>query len=247
MLVQQHLVWWLPLEVEGQTVYEANLAAAYALTRLGKYQHVVEDRFGNLERNIFYDMLQLGDSRIGDLVQRFTIAEASHRGDVESTVGSASHDLPNNMSNRLSDVTEGNTPDSVYQSLHNLLKAGLLILVNDSHFRSPADNRSEARKKCPAVLNKASAKTKENLLALDVDRRLLEWQHMSQKYREDIANFGKGKKRPLEEPESETEHSNKKRKLDKSRSEDVTSISTDKEPEVFVDGHLNVQKLLVET
>ncbi|KAL2041681.1 hypothetical protein N7G274_005465 [Stereocaulon virgatum] len=195
VLLQQQLVFW-HTSAEDATVYEANTTAAYNLVRAGKYVQIAEEQLGHFAGAVISNLLLLGHARVGDLVQAY---------------GTRSKDKPP-LSNGSGSVTDDNvesdvTPKSVHITLHDLLQAGLVSLVNESHFRSDADNRIEAGKVVPAAeyFKNKTKRENEEQREMAILQKLEEWKYPTAPEEEEVEIVNRGKKRRLEDPkESET-------------------------------------------
>lgn len=216
-MVQQHLVYWYTDVEDNATFYEANQNTSYALVRAGKYIKLTEDRFGEFAGGIISNLLLLGHARIGDLAQAYKVARPK---DIKGVSGTA-YGLPNSavsggsVAKELDNAAknQSQTVESLHSTLSDLLEAGLIITIHESHFRTDADNRSEAEKEIPYPKSYVGKFKKE--LEIDWERniqqKLEDWKHGSEAERIKIASSNRGKKRLLDN--SESNHDSKRQRL----------------------------------
>ncbi|RAL61569.1 hypothetical protein DID88_009608 [Monilinia fructigena] len=67
VLVRQNLVYHNS-EERGDTTYEANIDAAYALVRSGKILEIVGERFGSIATDVMEQLVLLGHAKISDII-----------------------------------------------------------------------------------------------------------------------------------------------------------------------------------
>ena len=208
VLVQQHLAFWYTT-FEDTTFYEANWVGAYALARQGKLVKAVESRLGLSAAAIISTMLLSGHARIADLAQAHLL---TNPGDTLKPL--EIEDAPNGKSSNgdLTCFSNGHSDNhNPFQStLDTLLDAKFLSIVNESHFRSDADNRSEAE-----VLVKSREQFKGDLKGMEkivyaeaVDEQLLDWRFATGSMTSVVpvvkaGNHVKGKKRKAAEESSD--------------------------------------------
>jgi DNA-directed RNA polymerase III subunit RPC3 len=202
-LIQQNLAFWYTSEDEV-TAYEANTSAAYALARAGKYVKLAEDRFGEFAGGIISNLLLLGHARVGDLAKAYKFTCPGNINGVVGTndgVRNPSHTplSESKPDNNLKEV--GPTLESLHQALCDLLRARLIVVVHESHFRTDADNRAEAEKEVPRPASKIK---KEQQLDWEknIHRKLLDWKYGTENDMNDMMTLHRGKKRLREDSES---------------------------------------------
>ena len=200
VLIQQHLVYWFSSSEDHATVYEANLANAYALVRSGKYIKVVEDRYGDVAGGVISNLLLLGHVRVGDLTQAYVPSKDS-KGHLNGSYTFPDSALSNGSTTKQVESLNGHGPtaDSLHQTLYDLLQAGLVSAVNESHFRSLVDNRTEAEKEVPFQDRYAGKLKKEHEAEREqaVLNKLDDWKYGTKQEREQLAALRKGRKRPF--------------------------------------------------
>ena len=191
VLLQQQLVFWYT-SAGDSTVYEANPAVAYNLVRAGKYVQIAEEQLGQFAGAVISNLLLLGHARVGDLVQAYGISSKDRQPLPNGSGSTTEHNIKNNV-----------TLESVHMTLYDLLRVGLVSLVNESHFRSDADNRIEAGKIVPAPEHFKNKIKKENeeQREMAILQKLEEWKYPTAPEKEEVEIFQKGKKRRLEDPE----------------------------------------------
>ncbi len=201
VLIQQHLVLWFTSPDDNGTIYESNLTTAYALVRSGKYIKVVEDRYGEVAGGVISNLLLLGHVRVGDLGQAYLPSKGS-KDPVKGAFAVSSLSLPLGSVKRQADsldVNNASTVESLHHALYDLLRAGLVSAVNESHFRSAADNRSEAEKEVPFQDRLVGKLKKEHEAEREeaIKQKLEDWKYGTKLERQDLVGHRKGIKRPL--------------------------------------------------
>lgn len=194
-------MFWFTSPEDTDTVYEANLTNAYALVRSGKYIKIVEDRYGDFAGGVTSNLLLLGHARVGDLAQAYIIPGDS-KGHLNGAFDPPNSSLPRGSATKQVDGLNGNrgpTREILHQALYDLLQAGLISVVNESHFRSLADNRSEAEKEIPFQDRYVGKMKKEHEVEREeaIQHRLEDWKYGTRQEREQLAGLQKGKKRLL--------------------------------------------------
>lgn len=166
------------------------------LVRSGKYIKFTEDRFGEVASGIISNLLLLGHARVGDLEQAYKVVRPTG-----AAVGTS-----NGKKKQPTNETKSRCPslESLHLALRDLLQAGLVIIVNESHFRSEADNRTEAEREIPNPKAAAGKYKKEQEFDWErkIQQKLEEWKHGTKVGISKIAILPHGKKRSLEDPES---------------------------------------------
>lgn len=209
VLIQQHLAYWAISNDDNVTLYEANQATSYALVRAGKYVRLAEDRRGDFAGGVISNLILLGHARVGDLAQAYKLARPNTKGPREAALDLLNSTLPVKSANGEID-NHDLTLESLHLTLWDLLKAGLINPVNESHFRSDADNRIEAEKEVPHPKFKTK---KEEVLNWErsIQQKLEDWRQGSNAEITEIASLQQGKKRSLENAESS--HDSKRQRL----------------------------------
>lgn len=194
----------------NSTIYEANTASAYALVRSGKYVQIAEDQVGKFAGEIISSLLSLGHAQVGDLVEGFGVGNSKSING--SLVTPDVSDKPHlNGWKHAADDTDGHgvTFESIQATLFDLLQAGLISEVHESHFRSEADNRLEAEKIVPPPEYYKAKSKRENEAQWEtsIKKKLAEWKHGIEAEavgtKDSTKSIGakKGKKRLLESAE----------------------------------------------
>lgn len=136
MLIQQNLIYYYYQPSTNVTFYEANWDAAYALARTGRIADIVEARFGKDARDVVKNLLSLGHTRIGDLVEAYRVEKPKTNGHVNGATNGLGEDAE--MAN--GDHQQGGLTHAEIDSiLYKLLQCGYLQPVSASMFKSPAD------------------------------------------------------------------------------------------------------------
>lgn len=199
VLVQQHLVLWYTSSDDHQTLYEASTANAYSLVRSGKYIKVAAAQAGEFAGKLISNLLLLGHARVGDIVQAYGVGQSKSSHDrLAATRGP--HSKP--FSNPTHHVgghseEESATIEPIYRILWDLLRTGLVSRVHVSHFRSDADNRSEAEKVVPKPEEYKAKSRREQDAQREaaVKRKLKEWRCCIDGEEVEVEDLEKGKKR----------------------------------------------------
>ena len=188
------------------TTYEANINAAYALIRSGKYIQVVESKFGKFASEIVSNVLFLGHVRIGDLVHTYKVSGAEQlNAAVKVNTDTATDEFLTKTTPRALNDTHTRQVQIVktlYSNLYDLLRAELISTLHESHFRSDADNRSQAEKETPCVdIGRNKKKELELEREKSISRKLQNWRYGSQPPEDKAAEFPEGRKRFLQDAE----------------------------------------------
>ena len=202
VLVQQQLVFWYT-SAEDSTVYEANTAVAYNLIRPGKYIQLAEEQLGNFAAVIVSNLLLLGHARVGDLVQAYGLDRTEGTNDPTTIATQLSiKSIYNGSIN--TEVSLDNNRISlalVHMTLRELLRIGFVSLVNESYFRSEADNRTEAGKIVPPpeYFRAKSKRDNEAQRETAIQEKLEEWKYGTKAEKEQYTPIMNGKKRQLDD------------------------------------------------
>lgn len=172
VLVQQHLICWYNPPEERSATYEANIESAYKLIRYGPYLRLTEDRHGPLAGRIVLKILLLGHASDSDLTELQGTAVNS----------SATPVLQNGHKQNGRIIHESDLDEiEIHKTKRELLQAGLITKVHESHFRTKDDNRIEAERNTRSVEDFAGDTKKDraaNKEAL-VDSVLDNWKYGS--------------------------------------------------------------------
>ena len=205
VLVQQQLVFWYT-SAEDSTVYEANTAVAYNLLRAGKYVQLAEEQLGSFAAVIVSNLLLLGHARVGDLVQAYGLDRVQGANDPAAVVPQPSTKRIHNGSidTECSSDNERISLASVHTALRELLGVGFVSLVNESYFRSEADNRTEAGKAVPPpeYFRAKSKRDNEAQRETAIQERLEEWKYGKKAEKEQYGPITNVKKRQLDDSSS---------------------------------------------
>ena len=204
VLVQEHFVFWYTSAEEGLTSYEADLLGCYSLVRSGKCVRVAEERFGNLAGTLVNHILQLGHGRVGDLVQAWKGFKTQvPNGALNGHSDDHQPAFCNGSSSKISGTQTTHIPASVasiHGTLSDLLSSGLLSIINEFHFYTDADKRTEAEKRAKQRSKIEGKMKKEEAEAYErgIAAQLLAWKYGTEGEREEIVNLKGGRKRLLE-------------------------------------------------
>ena len=194
-------------------LFEANTATAYLLVRSGKIINLAAERMDEFASAIVSNLLLLGHARVGDLMQAYGF----HKKGANGRLLNAAHGPYGKPGTHGSAQTVGDESvslESVQVALIGLLEAGLLSRVNESHFRSDADNRIEAERitKPPGEYKAKSKREQQAQWERSVEQQLDDWRYGTRDEQKNIQDLGKGKKRILNDQPSF--HAEKRQRLD---------------------------------
>ena len=205
VLVQQQLVFWYT-SAEDLTVYEANTAVAYNLLRAGKYVQLAKEQLGSFAAVIVSNLLLLGHGRVGDLVQAYGLDRTEGANDLVAIAYQPSTNGIHNGSidTKCSSDNERISLASVHTALRELLGVGFVSLVNESYFRSEADNRTEAGKAVPPpeYFRAKSKRDNEAQRETAIQEKLEEWKYGTKAEKEQYSPIMNVKKRQLDDSSS---------------------------------------------
>jgi len=209
VLIQHQLILWYTSD-NNSTIYEANTASAYALVRSGKYIKIAEDQVGKFAGEIISTLLSLGHAQVGDLLEGFGVGHSKSTNGSLDTTDVSEMPLLNGWKH-VAGTTDGHgvTFEMIQSTLSELLRAGLISEVHESHFRSDADNRLEAEKVVPPPEYYRAKSKRENEAQWEtsIKKKLAEWKYGIQAEALETKDLKKsngtkrGKKRSLENPE----------------------------------------------
>lgn len=247
VLIQQHLVLWYTSPDDRMTLYEANTAVAYSLVRSGKYIQIAEAQAGQFAGKVVSNLLLLGHARVGDLVQAYGIGLPNGVHAHPAAIHGKPSEIFSTSFSRTVDRIEGKdtTLESIHGTLYDLLQAELVSRVHISHYRSDADNRSEAEKLVPppGEYKAKSIRERNAQHEVAVKRKLKEWKYCVGD-EEDFEDFMKGKKRLHQGPENRWP--DKRQRIDSPLSHDVSGITEDAyQPMSGENSYLDVCKLKI--
>lgn len=218
------------------TLYEANAPIAYRLARSGKYAKAAQDRFGIFTGTLVSYLLLLGHARIGDLARSLGLnPEKKDRTSAASTNGLSDIPLHNRFNGAIQTGKGTNcTLETFDKTVRELLQAGLLLYVHESHFRSDADNRIEAEKQTKSVeeYKMRNKSDREAMWNAEVKLKLDSWKHGMKPAADETESY-KGNKRLSKH----TGHSSmgKRRRLSIDRDRDEAQTMEDSEEPISDD------------
>ncbi len=224
VLIQQHLVLWYTSSLDHLTLYEANTAVAYSLVRSGRYIKIAEAQAGEFAGEVISNLLLLGHARVGDLVQAYGMGQSeSIHNRLAATRGPLSKPLSSSTRQAERHTEEQNaTHESICGTLCGLLRTGLVSRVHISHFRSDADNRSEAENvvRKPEEYKGKNKRERDAQHEAAVKRVLKEWRHFGDGEEDEVESLMRGKKRPQD---PETRRPEKRQRLSTPLCQEFTS------------------------
>ena len=204
---------WYDADNPGQALYEADVPASYMLARSGKYIHLVENRLGKIASQIISDLLILGHVRVGDLTSTY-FPSSDGLGPLHELIGMGhpSHS-DGDQSIEVSDLwrKDACSIDTLRSAISDLMAAGLLCPVHESHFRSIADNITEAEQVVPRDSHIKSKREEQAAWELAVTKKLEDWRYGSKEGTDAFAETQKCTKRVFQEGDDRP--NGKRRKL----------------------------------
>ena len=208
------------------TLYEANTAVAYSLVRSGKYVKIAEAEAGHFAGKVISNLLLLGHARVGDLARAYRVVPYKTTNDGSAATQGQSGKVKSRTSNYAEGVVEepNDTPGSIHGTLCNLLRSGLVSQVHISHFRSDADNRSEAGNAVPKA-EEYKAKNKKEQEAqheVAIKKKLKEWKYFTGG-NDQTGDLKEGKKRLHQD--IETQRPEKRQRLSSSVTQEVNEAT----------------------
>ncbi|KAI0973160.1 RNA polymerase III subunit RPC82 [Xylaria arbuscula] len=173
LVIQHSLVFYQTDHEAGVTTYEADPRASYHLVRVGKILDVIGRKYGGMARNLANDLLMLGHVEVAELVRYYRLKHGRKNGTVNG-VQNHDHDLdpdydddglnaedPDDPFDNVSCHVNGNgvvhetaddkTPikaDEVYDTLAQLIAAGVVESVSNTMFQSPQDLKASVEQEC---------------------------------------------------------------------------------------------------
>ena len=192
--MQANLVYWYTDRVAS---YEPNVKAAYNLSRNGKMFRVTSERLGSVAAHILSVLQSTGSSTVEVILRNWTSQKSLDLPASKLTNG----DLPNgNIEDGRALASGDSDYDDAYQTLCNLLKAGLIRKTHKSLFRTAADNALEAATNAkPVDEYTGNKKEKQARRDKDIEDILAEWRYGTMQEKAEIETLQSGRKRRLED------------------------------------------------
>ena len=168
VLIQQHLVLWYTASEDSETYYEANSRSAYEIIRTGKFIQLIVDKFGEFAGQVFIDIISSGHAEVRHLAKLYKFVQHG-TGQSQSDTKSSFEKGP--------ETSHEPTLEFFHLTLGRLIHAGFLSAVHESHFRSEADNRSEAAKELRTLAEfKYELKGELKLrFETELEKKLISW------------------------------------------------------------------------
>ncbi|KAF2454408.1 RNA polymerase III subunit RPC82-domain-containing protein [Lineolata rhizophorae] len=138
VLIQQHLALYYSSDSDGQTYYEADGINAYMLVRSGKIIRLLQERFGESAGGLGLNLLLLGHVKIKDLADAYGFNKRKGKTNgPEGINGGGIHDEE-------IDTSHIRSLAELHRVLDELLRAGFVVKVQETHFRPAADIENDA-------------------------------------------------------------------------------------------------------
>ncbi|KAI1803119.1 RNA polymerase III subunit RPC82-domain-containing protein [Daldinia bambusicola] len=147
VLIQLNLIFHFTDQDLGITYYDANPHAAYNLVRTGKILDMVREKYGSNAYALVNEVLIQGHTKISDLIAAFKKTNIAHDQGANGISQNGHHHVNGNgVSNGTIDIKVGdedaNLEDQAYDSLAQLIAAGILEPLTLAMYQSPQDLRS---------------------------------------------------------------------------------------------------------
>ena len=179
-------------------MYETNFDGALRLGDVGVYSALMQTRYGSLEREIAFELSLNGPTSITDLCH-LVLNNLSVRGEQgKRKVYNQSHE---SQSAEVGTGSGNPVSEKICKAVDELARDGVVRLANQSHFRSPEDNRTEALREFPprGLLDKALKKEEQIRFNDGIQRKLEAWRQGIQEPRGPWEDFKIGSKRQLDD------------------------------------------------
>ena len=170
VLIHHEIVKYYQPEAGAATYYEADWTTAYALATSGRLIANVSQRYGNLAGSIVSYIVTNGHTLVSDLIESTDIVTEAQGGSL--TKPAQVNGLANGK-RKLADMRSINSDDAMHKAIYNLLKAGYLTVLHESHLRPQADNVNEATLECKRKLQFGSVVKKAQQAEIDRAVRVL--------------------------------------------------------------------------
>ncbi|KAI1813330.1 RNA polymerase III subunit RPC82 [Poronia punctata] len=158
LVIQHNLIFYNTDPDSGATTYDANPQASYYLARVGKILEIIDRKYGTVAKELVNDLLMLGRVEIVDLVRYIK----RNRGRKNTTNGhqgadhdfeDQDHDDPFNDDSLYVNGNNGtedgaNSTEDIYNTLAQLIAAGVIETVSASMFQSPQDLKASIEQDC---------------------------------------------------------------------------------------------------
>ncbi|KAI0456011.1 RNA polymerase III subunit RPC82 [Xylaria acuta] len=166
LVIQHNLVFYQTDHETANTTYEANPQAAYHLVRVGKILDVIDRKYGPMAKNTVNDLLMLGHVEIAELVRYHKLKHGRKRATINGERNQEhEHDLENGDANDPFDddshYVNGNgtvhgtadnvkpiQADDVYDTMAQLIAAGVVETVSTTMFQSSQDLKASVEQEC---------------------------------------------------------------------------------------------------
>ncbi|KAI1435595.1 RNA polymerase III subunit RPC82 [Xylaria sp. CBS 124048] len=173
LVIQHNLAFYQTDHDTGNTTYEANPQASYHLVRFGKILDSIETKYGNMAKDLANDLMMLGHVEVPELVryhiskhgEKKTMSNGSQHhdrnrdhdhdlenGDLDDPFNDDHDGAPFVNGNGVSHDTMGDSKsiqaDDVYETLAQLIAAGVVESVSSTMLQSPQDLKTSIEQEC---------------------------------------------------------------------------------------------------
>ncbi|KAI0518476.1 RNA polymerase III subunit RPC82 [Xylaria bambusicola] len=204
LVIQHNLVFYQTDRETAVTTYEANPQAAYHLVRVGKTLDVIGRNYGVTARNLVNDILILGNVEITELVRYHRLKHGRKKatvngndarghdpvsdhefenGNVDDPFHDDSHHVNGNgVTHGAADNENPIQADEIYDTLAQLIAAGVIETVSSTMFQSPQDLKASIEQECAQefpngvrgakVISEFDAMVKSQIKAIGAERSM---------------------------------------------------------------------------
>ncbi|KAI0485809.1 RNA polymerase III subunit RPC82 [Xylaria cf. heliscus] len=170
LVIQHNLVFYQTDHESANTTYEANPRAAYHLVRVGKILDIIDRKYGIMAKNVVNDLLILGHVEVAELVRYHKLKHNrkkaaingeqnhEHEHEQEHELENGNHDDPFDDDSHYMNgngVAQGPEKDAkpiqadeVYDTVAQLIAAGVVETVSTTMFQSPQDLKTSVEHEC---------------------------------------------------------------------------------------------------
>ncbi|KAJ2985705.1 hypothetical protein NUW58_g5390 [Xylaria curta] len=170
LAIQHNLVFYQTDHETAATTYEANPQASYHLVRVGKILDVINRKYGTMAKNLVNDLLMLGHVEVAELIRYHKLKHGRKKatlngnqnhdhehdldldledGEPDDPFNNDSHDVNGNgAGHSAADDMKPIQVDQVYDTMAQLIAAGVAETVSTTMFQSPQDLKASVEQEC---------------------------------------------------------------------------------------------------
>lgn len=158
LVIQHNLIFYHTDPDTGATTYEASPQASYHLVRVGKILEIIDRKYGTTAKELVNDLLMLGHVEVSELIRyrsskqgrKSTTAngEQNHDQDHDDPFEDDSLYVNGNGANHDTEDDAKPDVDGIYNTLAQLIAAGVIETVSPTMFQSPQDLKASIEQEC---------------------------------------------------------------------------------------------------